>query len=1061
MKTGKSKQKTERGLASFTIIIAFLCFSLVGLVLMPMLSVKLSPSRTLQSLGISYSMPGNSSRIIEAEVTSRLEAMLSRVEGVKRIHSTSNNGSGSITLDMDKRADMDAVRFEVSTIVRQIWPQLPKGVSYPQIWTSRSNDKASRPFMSYTLNAPASPILIMRYAENHIKPVLGQLKGVQNVELSGATPMQWQLEYDNMQLASLGIGMNDILTAIQEHYGKEFLGICPMEKGTEGREWIRLLRISVEGETGFHPERILLKTADGSIIGLDKLIRVRHIEAEPTGYYRINGLNSIYLNITAQESANQLELGKEVRQKMAELEHNMPKGYEVHSGYDATEYISQELDKIYFRTGLTILILLAFVLLVTRSMRYLMLITASLSVNLAIAFILYYALEVEMQLYSLAGITISLNLVIDNIIVMADHIRHRHNLKAFLAILAATLTTVGALGIVFFLEERMRMEVQDFAAVVIINLVVSLLVALFFVPALMEKSGMLMYKQKTSAYRFRRILCVCNHMYLGIIGWLGRYRVVACGMLILAFGLPVFLMPERMNEEDGMLAIYYNKVFDNAVYKEKIRPIVDKALGGTLRLFVEDVYTGSYFNREEGEPVLSVYASLPNGNTLEQMNTLIKKMESYLSKFSEIRQFQTSIYNARHATIQIYFEKEYQTGTFPYTLKSEIISKALQLGGGSWSVYGLKEQGFSNEVHETAGTFRVKMNGYNYDELSHWGERLKERLLEHRRIKEVTIGAEFSFWKDDYSEFYLDMNKELLARQNISSIQLFTALNSVFGKDISCGNIIYENHLEALKLNSHQGKEYDVWSLVNVPVHINGNPYKLADFASIKKGASAQKIVKEDQQYQLCLQYNYIGSGSTGQRLLKRELEQLRQEMPMGYTAEIEQANYSWGKKENKQYVLLLIVIAIIFFITSILFNSLRQPLAIILVIPISYIGVFLTFYLFDLNFDQGGFASLVLLCGITVNASIYILNEYNNLCQRSPRQTPVRCYVKACNAKIIPILLTVLSTILGFIPFMVGTDKTAFWFPLAAGTIGGLIMSLLGVFLFLPLYSLPDNKNI
>ena len=70
-------------------------------------------------------MPGNSSRIIEAEVTSRLEAMLSRVEGVKRIYSTSYNGSGSITLDMDKRTDMDAVRFEVSTIVRQIWPQLP------------------------------------------------------------------------------------------------------------------------------------------------------------------------------------------------------------------------------------------------------------------------------------------------------------------------------------------------------------------------------------------------------------------------------------------------------------------------------------------------------------------------------------------------------------------------------------------------------------------------------------------------------------------------------------------------------------------------------------------------------------------------------------------------------------------------------------------------------------------------------------------------------------------------------------------------------------------------
>ena len=159
------------------------------------------------------------------------------------------------------------------------------------------------------------------------------------------------------------------------------------------------------------------------------------------------------------------------------------------------------------------------------------------------------------------------------------------------------------------------------------------------------------------------------------------------------------------------------------------------------------------------------------------------------------------------------------------------------------------------------------------------------------------------------------------------------------------------------------------------------------------------------------------------------------------------------------QYGLLLIVIVIIFFITSILFNSLRQPLAIIFVIPISYIVVFLTFYLFGLNFDQGGFASFVLFCGITVNANIYIQNEYNNLRQRFPKLTPVRCYVKACDVKIIPILLKVLSTILGVIPFMVGTGKTAFWFPLAAGTIGGLTMSLLEVFLFLPLNSVPNNK--
>lgn len=136
-----------------------------------------------------------------------------------------------------------------------------------------------------------------------------------------------------------------------------------------------------------------------------------------------------------------------------------------------------------------------------------------------------------------------------------------------------------------------------------------------------------------------------------------------------------------------------------------------------------------------------------------------------------------------------------------------------------------------------------------------------------------------------------------------------------------------------------------------------------------------------------------------------------------------------------------------------------KQPLAIIFVIPVSYIGVFLTFYWFRLNFDQGGFASFVLLCGITVNASIYILNEYNSIRRRFPRLSMLRAYTKAWNAKVIPIFLTVVSTILGFIPFMVGTEREAFWFPLAAGTIGGLIMSVIGIFFFLPVFCL-KRKN-
>ena len=71
-----------------------------------------------------------------------------------------------------------------------------------------------------------------------------------------------------------------------------------------------------------------------------------------------------------------------------------------------------------------------------------------------------------------------------------------------------------------------------------------------------------------------------------------------------------------------------------------------------------------------------------------------------------------------------------------------------------------------------------------------------------------------------------------------------------------------------------------------------------------------------------------------------------------------------------------------------------------------------------------------------------------------------IRAYLKAWNVKIVPIMLTIISTILGFVPFIIGSSKEGFWFPLAAGTIGGLLMSLVGIFIFLPIYALKVKKN-
>jgi multidrug efflux pump subunit AcrB len=299
-----------------------------------------------------------------------------------------------------------------------------------------------------------------------------------------------------------------------------------------------------------------------------------------------------------------------------------------------------------------------------------------------------------------------------------------------------------------------------------------------------------------------------------------------------------------------------------------------------------------------------------------------------------------------------------------------------------------------------------------------------------------------------------------MAQENIRPSDLFASLHAVFGRDIFAGNIVVDNETERLKLNSRQAGEYDVWNMLHVPQPVKESSYKPGELASVEKEQTPQNVAKINRQYRLCLQYEYIGASNQGRKIQEEILEAFNASLPMGYSARSENFYYGWNKKDNRQYLLLLLIIVIIFFTSSILFNSLKQPLAIIFVIPISYIGVFLTFYGFRLNFDQGGFASFVLLCGITINAGIYILKEYNKLRERKPRLSPCRAYLKAWNAKVMPIFLTVISTVLGFIPFMLGADREAFWFPLAAGAIGGLLMSILGIFFYLPVFVLPKKEK-
>lgn len=1036
----------------FTIILIFVCLAIVGLAVIPKLPFKFSPSKTLPRISVNFFMYGNPPRIIEMEVTSKLEAMLNRIKGVKNISSTSYIGEGQIDIEFDRNSNIEMARFEVSTIIRQAWHQLPSEVSYPRISVSRSDDNANRPFLSYTINAPAAPLFILQYVENQIKPKLAQIKGIYNIDVGGATPMEWQLKYDYKQLEALSLQTSDIYYAIQNYLNREFFGIGTITATNGKEQWIRIaLVLGEKSAQKDNLENIEIKIVNGKIIRLKDIVNVENIESQPRSYYRVNGLNSIYMNITAEENANQLELSKKIKEELLKLKQTFPENYEIHLSYDATDYIKTELEKIYFRSGLTLIILLLFVLITYRNLKYTLLIVISLVINILIAAIFYYLFKLEMQLYSLAGVTISLTLIIDNTIIVSDQIIRKNNMNVFLAVLAATMTTIASLSIIFFLDEQLRLNLQDFAIVIIINLAISLLIALFFVPALLDMMRVTKKKAKRKRFksRGRMINIWFNRFYAEFCCFVWRWKIAVIILIIIAFGLPIFMLPDKINKQDRWSELY-NKTLGSDIYKEKFKKNADNLLGGTLRLFIQKVYTGSYF-AERGETIINITARMPSNTTISQLNELIQHVEIYLSKFPEIRQFQTNIPSSRTASINVMFTKKGLKSGFPYELYNNLIFFVIhQSGGGGWRVSGMGD-GFSNDFSKFAGEHTIELYGFNYDELYLLAEKLKSKLLEDVRILEVTIDYMQRWLKDDYEEYIFDIYKERLAHENIQPYQLNNSLNNVF-RQYAAGILYSSNGAEQIRLRAHQLDEYDIWNMNNMPLKIGTGIYKLSELADINRRLASQAVAKINQEYLLVLQYPFIGPAELGKITQETILEEFKNELPIGYDFKTNYY-YDWNwNKNNKQYLLLLLVFVIIYFNSSILFNSFKQPFYIIFVIPISYIGVFLSFYLFKLNFDHGGFASFILLSGLTINANIYILDEFNNIMAKNRRISRLKAYIRAWNSKIRPIFLTVISTALGFLPFIIGY-KEAFWFPLAIGTIGGMIVSVIATFCFLPLF--------
>jgi HAE1 family hydrophobic/amphiphilic exporter-1 len=325
------------------------------------------------------------------------------------------------------------------------------------------------------------------------------------------------------------------------------------------------------------------------------------------------------------------------------------------------------------------------------------------------------------------------------------------------------------------------------------------------------------------------------------------------------------------------------------------------------------------------------------------------------------------------------------------------------------------------------------------------------------RIREVDTNASGSYFdRDRATEFVVEIDRDALARYDMTTQQFVSRLNAVIrgqtGQSllkIGGEEIRFEVKVEGFRYVDLRDLQE---TIVTGP---SGVGIRVGDVVTITSRQILARISRENQQYERRVAYEFLGPPKYGDVI--RDAVVGATELPPGYTIE-DNSGWRWTDEERDQiYFILAVSVLLVFMVTAALFESLKQPLCVLLTVPMALIGVFFIFYFVGATFTREAYIGVIMMGGIVVNNSILLVDHINQI--RREGSLGLRASVlRGTLERVRPILMTTTTTVLGLLPlvlFSQGADANI-WNALAYALIGGLLSSTLFVLTTTPaLYAL------
>ena len=1021
----------------------FFAVLVIGIISLSQIPVELTPEVEYPKLSITVNWSGVSAEVMEAQVTSVIESAMAGIEGVKKISSQSSSGYSKIDLEFHENTDMPFSRMEILEKISSVKDELPFGVSSPRLSDYVPDDLADlQGFLTYSVSAQVSAGQIQKTVNDEMLYPLLSVPGVRDVKIRGGRELSVNISIDQKKMNALRIFSNELNDAISEI---EILG--PIGAVYSGDHKVHLFLNNKVNDLGIIRNQPVKVLADGTIIRISDFCSVDYDFAEATSYYRLNGKETVTITIDKKRGANTIETAGLLKDKIKDLSDILPTGYIVKKEVDKSEKMKNELDELFSGAFYSLLFIILILFIIYRNLKHSFVIIISIVFSLLLSFILFNMFNMSLNVLTIAAFVLGFGFMVDNSIVVVDFIEQHpvdNNLKKlavilnkiFPAVFASTITTIAVFIPIIFMSGDLKLYFEQFAKGIVFTLTASLIASFTVVPPLYFR----MIKRKEIVVTKDGFI---KKIYSHILTILFRFKKSAITFIILINGLPVWLLPNRI--ETPVFGDLYNFVFASSVYDD-IKPYVNYAFGGSLNLFFNHLDRGRLWNYGS-ETKINLRIELPNGNHIERINKICQGFEEEILKYKGNFDFiSANVYSDEIALITINFDKEQAKTAFPYVLKNYLTSYANHIGGISVAVSGFGP-GFYNGLSSASTSNSVEIKGFNYDKVKELALEFKSIIENNSRVTNIDIDKGYYYGAKDSYEIIGKIKRNLLAEKGINVIDLIDEMSSVVSGNFSYNKFLIDNDEVPFVIKYSNYKNLQLNNLENTIIQLsNGSKIKFKDVVEFKEKKVLSRIIREDQQYLRIVSFNYKGPYRYANKLIENSIKQIN--VPEGYLIK-ERIQYLLMQQEEEMNIALMLLIALllIFMITGALFESLKKPLLIMTAIPFAAVGAILLFYFGDFTFDRGAYAGLLLLVGLSVNNSILLVDYLNKFNTNAGFKQITELSYK----RIKPIFTTTLTTIAAILPLLIITDSD-FWQSLGLAILGGIVISALLVILFVPL---------